>query len=90
MAEGQTQSRRGDLDRTGGPPKRVCRKPLTLYAFGAAVVIGVIAGSTAGGLTSFVMSNSQQSKINQEILNFGKRIGEFSKSDQNQWSNNII
>ena len=86
LAEGQTQSRRGDWDRNGGPPKRVRREPLTLSAVGTAVVIGGLAGTAAGGLTSFVMSNSQQSKINQEIVNLGKRIGELSKSDQNQWS----
>ena len=79
-------SRRGDWDGIGGPPKRVRREPLTLSAVGAAVVIGGIAGTAAEGLTSFVMSNSKQSKINQEIVNLGKRIGELSKSDQNQWS----
>ena len=31
------------------------------------------------------MSNSQQSKINQGIVNLGKRIGDLSKLDQNQW-----
>ena len=86
LAEGRTQSRRGDWDRTDGPLKRVRREPLTLSAVGAAVVIGGIAGTAAGGLTSIVISNSQQSKINQEIVNLGKRIGELSKSDQNHWS----
>ena len=47
-------------------------------------MIGGIAGTGPGGHTSFVISNSQQSKINQEIVNLGKRIGELSKSDQNQ------
>ena len=70
-------------DRTGGPPKRVRREPLTLSAVGATVVIGGIAGTAAGGLTSFLMSNLQQSKINQEIVHLGKRIGKLSKSDQN-------
>ena len=86
MAEGQTQRYRGDWDRTGGQPKRVRHEPLTLSAVGAAVVIGGIVGTAAGGLISFVMSNSQQSKINQEIVNLGKRIRELSKSDQYQWS----
>ena len=67
-------------------PKRVRREPVTLSAVGAAVVIGGIAGTAAGGLSSFVMSNSQQSKINQKIVNHVKRIEELSKSDQNQWS----
>ena len=40
----------------------------------------------AGGLSSFVISNSQQSQINQEIVNLGKRIGELSKLYKNQWS----
>ena len=68
LAEGRTQSRRGEWDKTGWPVKRVRREPLTLSAFGAAVVIGGIAGTAAGGLTSFVMSNSQKSKINQELV----------------------
>ena len=77
LTEGRTQSRRGDWKGISGPPKRVRREPLTLSAVGAAVVIRGIAGTAAGGLTSFVMSNSQQSKINQEIVNLGKRIGEL-------------
>ena len=86
LVEGRKQSRRGDWDRIVGPPKRVRREPLTLSAVGAEVMIGGITGTAAGGLSSFVMSNSQQSKINKEIVNLGKRIGELSKSDQNQWS----
>ena len=86
MVEGRTQSRRGEWDKTGGPPNRVRREPLTLSAVGAAVVIGGIAGTAAGGLTSFVMSNFKQSKINKEIGNLGKRIAELSKWDQNQRS----
>ena len=90
MAEGRTPSRKNDWDRIGGPPKRVRWEPLTLSAVGAAIVIGGIAGTAAGRLTSFVMSNSQQSKNNQEIVYLCKQIVELSKSNQNQWSGQHI
>ena len=80
-------------NRVGGPPrvKRVRREPLTLSAVGAAVLIGAAGGAAGGAITSFAMSSSQQSKINQEIANLGKLVGDLSKQDQGQWKgqNNI-
>ena len=80
-------------NRLGGPPKvsRVRREPLTLSAVGAAVLIGAAGGAAGGAITSFAMSSNQQSKINQEIANLNKLVGDLSRQDQNQWTgqNNI-
>ena len=77
----------------GGPPKvrRFRREPLALSAVGAAVLIGATSGAASGALTSFAMSNSQQSKINDEITRLGTLVSQLNKIDQTQWSglNNI-
>ena len=67
------------------------REPLTLSAVGAAVLIFATSGAASGALTSFAMSNSQQSKINDEITKLGTLVGQLNKMDQTQWSgqNNI-
>ena len=41
--------------------RRFRREPLTLSAVAAAVLIGATSGAASGALTSFAMSNSQQS-----------------------------
>ena len=75
-----------DWNKIGGPP-RFRREPVTLSAIGAAVLIGSVSGAVGGGIASFAMSNSQQSKINEEVAKLSTLVGELSKSDQNQWSN---
>ena len=71
--------------------RRFRREPLTLSAVGAAVLIGATSGAASGALTSFAMSNSQQSKINDEITKLGSLVGQLNKMDQTQWNgqNNI-
>ena len=71
----------------GGPAKRrIRREPLTLTAVTAIVLIGAASGVAGGAITSFAVSNTQQSKINDEIANLGKVVGELGAKDQNQWS----
>ena len=80
-------------NRIGGLAKvrRFCREPLTLSAVVAAVLIGATSGAASGALTSFAMSNSQHSKINDEIRKLGTLVGQLNKMDQTQWNgqNNI-
>ena len=63
------------------PPRvrRFRRKPLYLSAVNAAVLIGATSGAASGALTSFAMSNSQQSKINDEITKLGTLVGQLNK-----------
>ena len=71
----------------GGPAKRrIRREPLTLTAVAATVLIGAASGVAGGAITSFAVSSTQQSKINDEIANLGKLVGELGAKDQNQWS----
>ena len=71
--------------------RRFRREQLTLSAVGAAVLIGATFVAASGALTSFAMSNSQQSKINDEITILGTLVGQLNKMDKIQWSgqNNI-
>ena len=73
-------------NRISGPPKvrRFRREPLTFSAVCGAVLIGATSGAASGALTSFAMSNSQQSKINDEITKLGTLIGQLNKIDQTQ------
>ena len=69
----------------GGPAKRRIRhEPLTLTAVAATVLIGTASGDAGGAITSFAVSSTQQSKINDEIANLG--VGKLGAKDQNQWS----
>ena len=71
----------------GGPAKRrIRREPLTLTAVAVTVLIGAASGVAGGAITSFAVSSTQQSKINDEIANLGKLVGELGAKDQNQWS----
>ena len=68
----------------GGPAKRrIRREPLTLTAVAATVLIGAASGVAGGTITSFAVSSTQQSKINDEIANLGKLVGELRAKDQN-------
>ena len=53
-----------DWNKIGGPP-RVRRKPITLFAIGAVMLIGAVSGAFGGAITSFAMTEAQQSKINE-------------------------
>ena len=68
------------------PPRvRLFRKePLTLYAVGAAVLISATSGAASGAVTSFAMSTSQQSKINDKITKLRTLVGQLNKIDQTQ------
>ena len=68
----------------GGPAKRrIRREPLTLTAVAATVLIEAASGVAGGAITSYAVSSTQQSKINDEIANLGKLVGELGAKDQN-------
>ena len=57
----------------GEPAKRrIRREPLTLKAVAATVLSGAASGVAGGAITSFAVSCTLQSKINDEIANLGK------------------
>ena len=70
------------------PPtsETVSPEPLTFSAVGAAVLTGATSGAASGALTSFAMSNSQQSIINDQITKFETLVGQLNKMDQTQWT----
>ena len=74
----------------GGPAtRRIRREPLTLTAVAATVLIGAASGVSGGAITSFAVSSTQQSKINDEIANLGKLVGELEVKDQTNGVNKI-
>ena len=64
----------------GKPAKRKIRRaPITLTAVAATVLIGAASGVAGNAITSFAVSSTQQSKINDEIANLGKLVGELGE-----------
>ena len=73
-----------DWNKIGGPPPCYRHEFITLFAIGAAVLIGVVSGAVGGEITSFAMSEAKQSKINEDVTKLSTLVGELSKTDQNQ------
>ena len=71
-------------NRIGGPPgvRRLRREPLNLFAVVAAVLIGATFGAASSALTSFAISNSQQSKLNDELPKLWTLVGQLNKINQ--------
>ena len=68
----------------GGPAKRRIRcEPFTLTAVAATALMQAASGIARGAITSFAVSSTQQSKINDEIANLNKLVGELGVKDQN-------
>ena len=71
----------------GRPAKRgIRREPLTLTAVAATLIIGAARSVAGVAITSFAVSSTQQSTINDEIAHLGKFVGELGVKNQNQWS----
>ena len=83
--QGRYTSRRGNYwDKIGGPPRWFRKEPHTLSALGAAVLISTTNETEAGAITSFTMSNVQQTKVNEEVTKLSRLVGELGKIDQTQ------